>query len=84
MKPRRFRQPTLLRLFIARRLPKRRSIASIIRAFPQRKFILVGDSGEKDPEIYGAMARRFGERISRIFIRNVPERRLGDDRWQAF
>jgi len=72
----RFRDPTLLRLFIARRLPKRRSIAGIIRAFPWRKFILVGDSGEKDPEIYGAMARRFPRQIARIYIRNVVERPL--------
>ena len=76
----RFRDPTLLRLFIARRLPKRRSIESIIRAFPQRQFILVGDSGEKDPEIYGRMARKYPAQIAGIFIRNVPERPLGIER----
>ena len=76
----RFRDPTLLRLFIARRLPKRRAIAGIIRAFPQRKFILVGDSGEKDPEIYGMMARKFPSQVVRIFIRDVPERPLGIER----
>lgn len=76
----RFRDPTLLRLFIARRLPKRRAIESIIRAFPQRQFVLVGDSGEKDPEIYGRMARKYPAQIVRIFIRNVPERPLGIER----
>ena len=92
----RFRDPTLLRLFIARRLPKRRSIKAIIKAFPQRQFILVGDSGEKDPEIYGSIARKFPKQVRRIFIRNLPERPLGIERaskafrkvpeglWQAF
>jgi phosphatidate phosphatase APP1 len=39
--------------------------------FPKRRFILVGDSGEKDPEIYGALARSQPGRIVGIFIRDV-------------
>ena len=78
----RFRDPTFLRLFIARRLPKRQAIASILRAFPQRRFILVGDSGEKDPEIYGYMARHFGSQVAHIYIRNVPQRPMGLERSQ--
>jgi phosphatidate phosphatase APP1 len=39
--------------------------------YPKRKFILVGDSGEKDPEIYGHLARRFPERVEKIYIRDV-------------
>lgn len=31
-------------------------IEPFIKQFPKRKFVLVGDSGEKDPEIYGAVA----------------------------
>jgi hypothetical protein len=73
----RFRDPSVLRLFVARRLPKRREILSLLQAFPQRRFVLVGDSCEKDPEIYGAMARRFPQQIARILIRNIPERPLG-------
>ena len=49
--------------------------ASVIRAmfktFPQRRFLLVGDSGEADPEIYGAMARRFPQQIAGILIRQI-------------
>ncbi len=78
----RFRDPTILRLFIARRLPKRRAVAAIVRAFPQRKFILVGDSGEKDPEIYGMLARKFPAQILRIYVRNVAERPLGIARYE--
>lgn len=68
----RLRDPSILRLFVARRAVKRRWISSIIRMFPQRSFVLVGDSGEKDPEIYGAMARRYPEQVQQIFIRRVP------------
>jgi phosphatidate phosphatase APP1 len=39
--------------------------------YPKRTFILVGDSGEKDPEIYGHLARRFPERVEKIYIRDV-------------
>ena len=48
----------------------------ILKTFPRRRFILVGDSGEKDPEIYGAMARKYADRVERILIRNLIHRRL--------
>ncbi len=46
-------------------------IVSILRYLPQRRFILVGDSGEKDPEIYRFLAKRFPERIAAVLIRNL-------------
>jgi Uncharacterized conserved protein (DUF2183) len=46
-------------------------IEALLAAYPQRRFVLVGDSGELDPEIYAAIARRHPSRIARIFIRNV-------------
>ncbi|MDR2032993.1 MAG: DUF2183 domain-containing protein [Azoarcus sp.] len=39
--------------------------------FPGRKFILIGDSGENDPEIYADFARRHPGQIIAIYIRNV-------------
>ncbi len=50
---------------------KRQAIAEILQAFPNRSFILVGDSGEQDPETYGSFAREFPDQVRRIFIRNV-------------
>ncbi|MGY8766910.1 MAG: phosphatidate phosphatase App1 family protein [Pirellulales bacterium] len=82
MKSVRFRDPTILRLFIARRLGKRRTIKQIIKTFPKRKFILVGDSGEKDPETYGAMARRFPDQIDRIYIRNLQGKNSTASRYE--
>jgi phosphatidate phosphatase APP1 len=39
--------------------------------FPKRKFILVGDSGEKDPEVYGKILSLYSKQIKAIFIRDV-------------
>ena len=34
---------------------------------------LVGDSGEQDPEVYADIARRYPQRIKKIYIRRVPD-----------
>ena len=39
--------------------------------FPDRKFVLVGDSGERDPEIYGELARKYPNKIVSILIRKT-------------
>lgn len=52
-------------------------IREILSTYPSLPFILVGDSGQEDPEIYGAIVREFPGRILAIYIRNVsqhPER----------
>src|SRR5690606_35234726 len=36
---------------------KRETITEIFKDFPERKFVLVGDSGERDPEVYGEIYR---------------------------
>jgi phosphatidate phosphatase APP1 len=46
---------------------------------PDRDFILVGDSGEKDPKIYLKMCRLFGDRVKGVFIREIAERPLETD-----
>ncbi len=52
-------------------------IRQILTTYPTLPFILVGDSGQEDPEIYGALVTEFPGRILAIYIRNVsphPER----------
>lgn len=46
-------------------------IAQLLADFPQRRFLLVGDSGEADPEIYAQAAREHPARIAAIVIRDV-------------
>jgi len=76
----RLRDPSILRLLFARRSGKGRVIRSIVKMFPHREFILVGDSGERDPETYGQVARAFPGQIRRILIRQVEGRSLSEDR----
>ncbi len=46
-------------------------IEEVMRKFPERKFILVGDTGEKDPEIYAVIARKFSSQVEHIYLRNA-------------
>lgn len=46
-------------------------IKPILKRFPDRQFVLVGDSGEKDPEIYGDIARQYRKQVVKIYIRDV-------------
>ncbi len=76
----RLRDPTVLTLLVPSRRSKRAAIRSILRAFPRRQFILVGDSGEKDPEIYGAATRKYSGRVAQVLIRDLPHRTMDADR----
>ncbi|MET3496065.1 phosphatidate phosphatase App1 family protein [Variovorax boronicumulans] len=54
-------------------------IDRLFAEFPQRRFVLVGDSGEADPEIYAQVFRANPQRIDSIVIRDVTgEDRLSD------
>jgi phosphatidate phosphatase APP1 len=44
---------------------------------PQLKLVLVGDSGQEDPEIYAAIAREAPERVAAIYIRHTTGVDLG-------
>ncbi|ODV88940.1 hypothetical protein CANCADRAFT_131456 [Tortispora caseinolytica NRRL Y-17796] len=50
---------------------KRGSLTRILSDFPQRKFILIGDSGESDLEIYVEMCCEFPDQILAVYIRDV-------------
>lgn len=52
-----------------------------LKAYPERTFVLIGDSGEKDPEIYADFLRRYPQRIERVFIRNVTNASPDDARF---
>ena len=50
---------------------KKSSMDRILRDFPDRQFILVGDSGEADLEVYTSTALENPGRILGIFVRDV-------------
>ncbi len=69
----RLRDEMFKRWSMLRRKSKGRLISSLIRRMPDRKYVLVGDSGERDPEIYAKVAQRHGARVSTILIRDLDE-----------
>ena len=78
----RLRDHVIGRILRLRRSGKASVIRTILKMFPERKFLLVGDSGELDPEIYGAMARKFPNQVAGIYIRQVGTRGTGPIRYQ--
>lgn len=74
---------------------KRAEIDTLLNAFPNRRFIFVGDAGERDPELYADVAAAHPEQVHAIYIRS-PLKVDGElermqsvfqpigDRWQLF
>ena len=71
MKQFRAKDGSVLNLFSSPELYKHGVIEPLLKQFPRRHFALVGDSGERDPEVYGDLARRFPDQIRRVYIRDV-------------
>ncbi|KAL7424342.1 hypothetical protein Q5752_000024 [Cryptotrichosporon argae] len=55
---------------------KRPAIVQVLDAFAESGFVLFGDSGEQDLELYVAIARERPEQIRAIFIRDVTTGRV--------
>jgi hypothetical protein len=72
----RFMDGRVTNLLSSPRPHKLQAIRALLRRYPDRRFVLVGDSSESDPEIFGDLAREFPERIERILIRDDPARRM--------
>lgn len=50
---------------------KLRQIKSVLEFYPDLTFILIGDSGQQDPEIYAQIVNDFPGRILSVYIRDV-------------
>jgi phosphatidate phosphatase APP1 len=50
---------------------KKSNINRILDSFPHLPFVLIGDSGERDPEIYRDVVREYPTRIRAIYIRSI-------------
>lgn len=55
----------------ASRMHKMKMIERILKAYPKRTFLLIGDSSENDPIIYAHFFRLFPKQIEGIIIRDV-------------
>jgi len=74
----RLKDSTPLGRLPSRKRSKRRSVENIVADFPRRRFLLVGDSGERDPEVYAEVARRHPDQVVGIAIRQVEGKQSWD------
>ncbi|MEL7585714.1 MAG: phosphatase domain-containing protein [Prolixibacteraceae bacterium] len=58
---------------------KLEKIRLLFQTYPEMPFVLIGDSGQHDPEIYDAVAREFPGRVKAIYIRDVSRARRDKD-----
>jgi hypothetical protein len=61
---------------------KHAEISQLLADHPRRRFVLVGDSGERDPEVYGEIARQAPSRIAAVLIRDVTDEPADAERYQ--
>ncbi|SNR73484.1 Uncharacterized conserved protein [Maribacter sedimenticola] len=52
---------------------KQREISNLLKSYPDLPFILIGDSGEKDGDIYQEISTLFPGRIKAIYLRSVND-----------
>ncbi|TXD85483.1 DUF2183 domain-containing protein [Subsaximicrobium wynnwilliamsii] len=54
---------------------KQKEILDLLKTYPKLPFILIGDSGEHDPDIYMEIAEEFPDRILAIYLRSVKHKK---------
>jgi phosphatidate phosphatase APP1 len=50
---------------------KFRKIKTLFEIYPNMSFVLIGDNGQRDPEIYSRIAHEYPDRVKAIYIRTV-------------
>jgi phosphatidate phosphatase APP1 len=69
------RGPLLLRDIGLREAPpldhKSAAVRLLFETYPALPFVLIGDSGERDPDIYLSIAARYPRRVRAIYIRDL-------------
>lgn len=66
----RIKEGSLRRLFDAPDEHKRAMIGDLLDRFPTRRFVMLGDGSERDPEIYADLARQYPRQVALIVIRD--------------
>jgi len=77
------RGPLLLRDIGLREAPpvdhKSAAVRELLELYPELPFVLIGDSGERDPEIYLEAAASHPGRIVAVYIRDLGGKNRKDD-----
>ena len=77
----RLKDRTALDMIKPGRETKPPQIEAILVRYPGRRFILIGDSGEDDPEVYAEALRKHPAQIAKVYIRNITSARRDDARF---
>ncbi len=54
---------------------KQKEIVNILKTYPTMEFVLIGDGGEHDADIYIEIAKAFPKRIKAIYLRSVADQK---------
>lgn len=72
---------SFIKFFLSSEVYKTTKAMNIIHRYPEHQFILIGDSSEKDPEVYARIYREFPHNIKQILIRAVDSSNLHHTRF---
>jgi phosphatidate phosphatase APP1 len=78
----RWKDESFFNLFLRPDVYKTGAIEDLLRRFPKRLFMLVGDAGERDPEIYAEITRKHPQQIARVFIRDLTGATAQSERYE--
>jgi hypothetical protein len=67
----RVKDKSLLDLFGSQEDYKTGILEELLRRYPKRRFLLIGDTGEQDPEIFGRLAANHAEQVVGVLLRNT-------------
>ena len=56
------------------------AITSIIDDFPLADVMLIGDTGEKDPEVYSYIQKLYPSQVQKVYLQNVSDENLTNSR----
>lgn len=69
----RVKDGSLLNAFADPEKAKARRIEPLLKAYPKRKFLFVGDASERDPELYARLARAYPDQVRGVYILDPAE-----------
>jgi len=78
----RLKDRSLLQLFKEPTEHKLTCVRKLMARWPERRFILVGDSGEQDPEIFALLAREHPGRVDHVYIRDTTGESMTSSRYK--
>ncbi|MEQ8629442.1 phosphatase domain-containing protein [Ekhidna sp.] len=58
---------------------KQEKIEALMKFYPDLSFVLIGDSGQRDPEIYASIVNKYPGRIKAIYIRSIKNKQIDNE-----